>query len=87
MTKYRMKPVVFEAFQWSVDKVPQWWKDKEGLTLSVHNGSAFIPTLEGIHVARSGDYIIQGIQGEIYPCKPGIFEATYEKVAPDHQEQ
>lgn len=41
-----------------------------------------IPTLEGDHIARHGDWIIKGVQGEFYPCKPDIFEATYEPVAP-----
>lgn len=39
-----------------------------------------IPTLEGPHIASPGDWIIQGVQGEFYPCKPDIFEATYEPV-------
>lgn len=39
-----------------------------------------IPTLEGVMRASEGDYIIKGVQGEFYPCKPGIFTATYEKV-------
>ena len=39
-----------------------------------------IPTLEGLHLAREGDWIIKGIQGELYPCKPDIFKATYEPV-------
>ena len=38
-----------------------------------------IPTLEGDHIARHGDWIIKGISGEFYPCKPDIFEATYER--------
>jgi hypothetical protein len=37
-----------------------------------------IPTLEGVMRANYGDYIIKGVQGEFYPCKPDIFEATYE---------
>ena len=40
----------------------------------------YIKTLEGEHHASVGDYIIQGVQGEIYPCKPDIFEATYEEM-------
>jgi hypothetical protein len=39
-----------------------------------------IPTLEGLMIARQGDWIIKGVQGEIYPCKPDIFDATYEPV-------
>ena len=81
--KYRKKPVVIEAFCWTVDEVPQWWVDAKGITVQPATGSAFIPTLEGTHEARSGDYIIQGVQGELYPCKPDIFKATYEKVEED----
>ncbi|MEK4267942.1 hypothetical protein [Bacillus sp. FSL W8-0940] len=40
-----------------------------------------IPTLEGVMIAREGDYIIRGIEGELYPCKPDIFEKTYERVS------
>jgi len=83
MAKYRKKPIVIEAFRWAHEQVPKWWRDKKGITLNVENGSAFIPTLEGIHEARRGDYIIQGIKGELYSCKADIFEATYEKVGPD----
>ena len=39
-----------------------------------------IPTLEGVMIAQQGDFIIKGVSGELYPCKPGIFEKTYEKV-------
>lgn len=39
-----------------------------------------IPTLEGNHIAKHGDWIIKGVKGEFYPCKPDIFEATYEKI-------
>ena len=44
------------------------------------NGTLDIPTLEGVLVANPGDWIIKGIAGEVYPCKPDIFEATYERV-------
>ena len=79
MAKYRKKPVIVEAFQWGFDEVPEWWKNAKGITLRVEDGSAFIPTLEGNMEAQLGDYIIQGVKGEIYPCKPDIFEMTYEK--------
>ncbi len=74
--KYRKKPVVIEAWQWGSGAVPvdilaQIDFGKEG---------AVIPTLEGEMKIRQGDYIIQGIKGELYPCKPDIFEATYEPV-------
>ena len=45
-----------------------------------HNNKLIIPTLEGDHEANPGDWIIKGIAGEFYPCKPHIFEKTYEKV-------
>ena len=81
MTKYRKKPVVIEAFKWGTDKVPEWWieKSKDFMVLTA-TGSVMIPTLEGTHEAKVGDYIIQGVQGEIYPCKPDIFEKTYDAV-------
>jgi len=78
MSKWRKKPVVVEAFKYLTDTVPDWWRAAEGITINCQTGSAFIPTLEGVHEARPGDYIIRGIKGELYPCKPDIFEATYE---------
>lgn len=85
MGKFRKKPVVIEAFKWLTDVVPEWWKELEGTSINTYTGSAFIPTLEGEMEARKGDYIIQGIKGEVYPCKPDIFEATYEAVDDDEQ--
>jgi len=78
MSKFRKKPVVIEAFQWTIDVVPQWWKDLKGVTMNVNTMSAFIPTLEGTMEAKKGDFIIQGVNGEVYPCKEEIFWKTYE---------
>jgi len=78
--KYRKKPVIIEAFQWTIDEVPEWWTKLVNLKVSVDTGSVFIPTLEGAMEAKVGDFIIQGVQGEVYPCKPDIFEMTYEPV-------
>ena len=79
--KYRKKPVVIEAFRWTLDEVPVWWLYRNDLVIQdVHLQTVAIPTLEGTLIAKPGDYIIQGIKGEIYPCKPDIFEATYELV-------
>ncbi len=78
--KYRKLPVEIDAFRWTYDKAPQWWRALKHTQVNVGTGSAFIPTLEGIMEARVGDYIIRGVKGEIYPCKPDIFEATYEPV-------
>jgi hypothetical protein len=77
--KFRKKPVDVEAFQWLTDAVPDWFKNVSGnFKVDVATGSVFIPTLEGIHEARVGDWIIKGVKGELYPCKPDIFEMTYE---------
>lgn len=78
--KFRTKPVVKEAFQWMIHEVPSWWKEAKGIEIVVSTGSAYIPTLEGKMEAKPGDWIIQGLNGELYPCKADIFEKTYEKV-------
>lgn len=76
--KYRKKPVVIEAFQWMLDEVPDWCKKQE-VYIDVDTCTAHIHTLEGVMAAKPGDWIIKGIKGEVYPCRPDIFEATYEK--------
>ena len=92
--KYRKKPVVVDAIQLTranAVKVYEWVDDctaiktyidlyrwDDYLSIIVRKGMK-IPTLEGEMTASMGDYIIKGIQGEFYPCKPDIFEATYEK--------
>ena len=80
MPKYRKKPVIIEAFQWLKDATPIWWRKRTDLNINVSTRSVFIPTLEGTHEAKPGDFIIQGVKGEIYPCIPDIFEMTYEEV-------
>ena len=81
MAKFRKKPVVIEAFKWTFSKVPDWWCEASGeFFIDIDTTSVFIPTLEGTMEAKKGDYIIKGIQGELYPCKPEIFEKTYEPV-------
>ena len=90
MAKYRKKPVVIEAYQWFEHG------DHPGVLPISHGGGVaydyaaqnkldidtlgWIHTLEGGHVVSPGDWIITGIQGERYPCKPEIFAATYESV-------
>lgn len=83
MPKYRKKPVIIEAVTWDGSQ-------ESAQEINQFNGGKFwvindnrqmkIPTLEGIMLADVGDYIIKGIKGEFYPCKPNIFVATYEKV-------
>ena len=53
---------------------------KPGVGYTPPSGELIIPTLEGDHTARPGDFIIRGVKGEFYPCKPDIFEMTYERV-------
>lgn len=80
--KYRKKPIVIEAFQFGVDEQPEW-PEKGGKVMIVASPNricAYIDTLEGRMTAEIGDYIIQGIKGEVYPCKADIFLATYEVV-------
>lgn len=79
MAKYRKKPIVIEAIEWDGSnwKEIQEWGCKSAQT---QDDELWIPTLEGIMKASVGDYIIRGVQGEFYPCKPDIFKATYERV-------
>lgn len=84
--KYRKKPVVIEAVQWigeNKDEVLAFIGAHGYYTelVGVERGPAFvIQTLEGKLFVRPNDWIIKGIKGEFYPCKPDIFEATYEEV-------
>lgn len=89
--KYKKKPVIIDAFRIGIDYIPSWFMDKVSSNDIILYGksSGFehyddtncdIKTLEGIMHANYGDYIIKGVQGEIYPCKSDIFEETYEKV-------
>lgn len=88
--KYRKKPVIIEAFKWTggpdqtedplwiieaIKKDEVWFKNIETPDVQL-----CIKTLEGTMVASVGDYIIKGVKGELYPCKPDIFEATYDTV-------
>jgi hypothetical protein len=84
MAKYRKKPVVIDAIQWTGQNtydVFQFCKDLP-VVVETNHGTEFgwliIPTLEGKHYARPSDWIIKGVKGEFYPCKPDIFEATYD---------
>lgn len=82
--KYRKRPVEVEAFQLTDDtKYPHWFVSEafKGKNIVINDDNTVdITTLEGVMHASKGDYIIKGINGEFYPCKPDIFEATYEQV-------
>ena len=76
--KYRKKPVEIEAVQVTRRNfivVAQWCGGQARTS-----GRIIIPTLEGDMQADPGDWIIRGVAGEFYPCKPGIFTATYDEV-------
>ncbi len=100
MNKYVKKPVVVEAFKYDGDFKTQDGKHyaPNWAIAALENGTMFfensknapcelyIKTLEGVHHVSIGDYIIKGIKGELYPCKPDIFEKTYEKVIEDEED-
>jgi hypothetical protein len=79
--KYRKKPVEIEArlLEYTA-KSQQELADWCGGFIEEHKSGINIQTLEGMHYAQVGDYIIQGVKGEFYPCKPDIFELTYDKI-------
>ncbi len=81
MPVYRKKPIEIEAFRYWIDNRPDWFCDKVSTNeIITHTTHCEIQTLEGVMCGLVGDYIIKGIKGEIYPCKPDIFEATYDFV-------
>ena len=84
MAKFRKKPVVIDAVRWhgSLDDYAAILHMGGSRKLSLQDGVLHIETLEGTMRADIGDWIICGVKGEIYPCKPDIFEATYELVQP-----
>lgn len=92
MGKFRKKPVVIEAMQWDghnthsimewvqpgigrFEMADGWWLKQD---FPAQSFKLMVPTLESPHEASEGDWIIKGVKGEFYPCKPDIFEATYE---------
>lgn len=78
MAKFRKKPVIIEAIQWTGNNLEEI-KDFMGYYESAKK-NLIIHTLEGKMIAQVNDWIIHGVQGEYYPCKPDIFEKTYEPV-------
>lgn len=84
--KFRKKPVVIEAVQYTGDVNTTEIDDMAFLEayskgeFKERDGKLVIKTLEGTMIANKGDYVIKGVNGEFYPCKPDIFEKTYEIV-------
>lgn len=85
MARFRKKPVVIEAVQFdgserSIIDIMNLKANQTSAAIRIDAGELLIPTLEGLMRASKGDWIIKGIHGELYPCKPDIFEKTYEPV-------
>jgi hypothetical protein len=89
MAEFKKKPVTIEAVQWKngkVSEVTEWISEalyknpKEVGAIMRFKDEIRIFTLEGHMTATDGDYIIRGIEGELYPCKPEIFKKTYDAV-------
>lgn len=77
--KYRKKPVVIEAMKYSINnKYAALVFAPNVAGIDSIDGEVYITTLEGRMLVSDGDYVIKGVQGEFYPCKPDIFHATYE---------
>ena len=81
--KYRKKPIVVEAMQYTAEScraIHEWigmFHEGDGYLCST---GFLIETLEGQLEVKVGDWVIKGVEGEFYPCKPDIFEKTYEAV-------
>jgi len=82
MPMYRKKPVVIEAVKWDGDLTTVEpllvGSTRDQIEQDFLDPSLVISTLEGKMTANVGDYIIKGVKGELYPCKPDIFEQTYD---------
>ena len=82
MPKFRKKPIVIEAVQWTGNMAAVIAFVGHDLPTfgHPHDGALRIATLEGDHACQIGDWIIRGVKNELYPCKPDIFAMTYEPV-------
>ena len=83
--KYKKKPVVIEAIKWngtpeSTNEIKEAFMGFRSIAYNPVSNKLIIETLEGTMAANPDDWIIKGIKGEIYPCKPDIFNAIYEAV-------
>lgn len=81
--KYIKKPLVIEAVRYMIDdEMPDWFMNlvSSNTIITHEDGTCDISTLEGTMKANKGDYIILGVNDEVYPCKPDIFDMTYDKV-------
>lgn len=76
--KFRKKPVVIDAVQWTGENRDEIFQFVGRDAVCGDATGMVIKTLEGQHIASEGDWIIKGVHGEYYPCKPDIFDKTYE---------
>jgi hypothetical protein len=80
MVRYKTKPCEIEAIQWTGKNIIELLDWGQGKILWNDADDLFIDTLEGRMKASINDYIIKGLRGEFYPCKPDVFEKKYEKI-------
>lgn len=83
MAQYRKKPIIVGAMQYEhgeLQDLIDYFGGNSVADWKLNNDGIIIATLEGDHLARDGDWIIKGIAGEFYPCKPAIFDKTYEVI-------
>jgi len=87
--KFRKKPIVIDAVQWTGDNLAEVFNglnmqhmELRAVWPGATNGCLYIRTSEGEMRADENDWIIRGVKGEVYPCKPDIFAATYEPAPP-----
>ena len=78
--KYRKKPVEIEAIKYEKKHIDRALDFCNKLRYNPHDNEYYVDTLEGCMKVTEGDFIIKGVNGEFYPCKPDIFEKTYEKL-------
>lgn len=94
--RFRKRPVEIEAWRYAegpkgngaIEPIPPWMRearDDKRVWIDPQDSTMKIATLEGVMTAQRGDWIIRGVAGELYPCKPDIFEQSYELVAEDEE--
>ena len=78
--RYVKRPVVIQALQWTGGNISEVFEFTGFDVSHLIEGELYIRTMEGVHHASKGDYIIKSEHGEFYPCKPDIFEETHQRV-------
>lgn len=80
MAKYRKKPVVVDAFRLGSEAAPIWFQEAMDDTITLRGDTFYVQTLEGVMQAHIGDWVIRGVENELYPIAHRIFCKTYEHV-------